>query len=184
MANPRLPLVGVRFGRLVVLAPSRRIPTGAFTWHCRCDCGVEKEVRTSCLRDGTTVSCGCLRKEKNLKRSLKHGAYAKSAPDLATTWSGMKQRCFNPNTENYRLYGGRGITICDRWLNGHDGKTGLECFIADMGPKPSPDHTVDRWPDNNGNYEPGNCRWATMAEQNLNKRSNGVRVPAEERISA
>lgn len=95
----------------------------------------------------------------------------------------MKQRCFNPNSENYYLYGGRGITICDRWLHGEDGMSGLECFIADMGQKPSPDHTVDRYPDNDGNYEPSNCRWATMAEQNLNKRSNGVKAPSGERIA-
>jgi hypothetical protein len=177
--NRRRDLTGKRFGRLTVAGPSGLASNGAFTWHCVCDCGAERDVRTGNLRSGTTQSCGCLQKDRTVERHFRHGAKATDKPDLAVTWMGMRQRCLNPNSTNFHLYGGRGITICDRWLHGEGGRTGLECFIEDMGPKPSPEHTVDRHPDNDGPYAPWNCRWATMAEQNLNKRSNGVKAPVQ-----
>lgn len=175
--NIRIDLTGQSFGRLTVVGPIGLGSNRAFIWHCICDCGNECDVRTGNLRAGTTQSCGCLQKDRTTDRHFKHGAQATDRPELATTWLGMRHRCLNPNASNYHLYGGRGITICDRWLNGEGGLTGLECFIADMGPKPTPEHTVDRYPDNDGPYAPWNCRWATMAEQNLNKRSNGAKAP-------
>lgn len=177
--NQRKDLTGQVFGRLTVLGPAGLVSNRAFSWRCVCECGNECAVRTSNLRSGTTQSCGCYQKDRTVERHFKHGAKSVNKPDLAITWMGMRQRCLNPNATNYYLYGGRGITICDRWLHGADGISGLECFIADMGPKPSPDHTVDRYPDNDGPYAPWNCRWATMAEQNLNKRSNGVKAPVQ-----
>lgn len=81
----------------------------------------------------------------------------------------MTARCRDPGRDNFKYYGGRGITVCDRWLRGEGGITGFECFLADMGPKPSPEHSIDR-EDNDGNYEPSNCRWATQTEQVANSR--------------
>jgi hypothetical protein len=80
-------------------------------------------------------------------------------------WRGMIRRCENPNHDSYRWYGARGIRVCDRWRNGEDGQSGFECFLADMGRRPTPQHSVDRYPNNDGNYCKENCRWATTAEQ-------------------
>jgi hypothetical protein len=82
----------------------------------------------------------------------------------------MKERCLRPLHKSFARYGGRGIKVCDRWLNGEGGKSGFECFLVDMGLRPSMNHSIDRYPDNDGNYEPGNCRWATTAEQHWNQR--------------
>jgi len=86
-------------------------------------------------------------------------------------YNAMKTRCLNPNSSRYKDYGGRGITICDRWLNGDGSLSGVECFIQDLGPRPSKKHSLDR-EDNDGNYAPGNCKWATVKEQNRNSRNN------------
>ncbi len=174
----RRDLVGQRFGRLAVVSALQQSGK-RLLWQCVCDCGSRVNVRTGNLRSGTTSSCGCLQKDRTVQRHRKHGAKSLDAGDLSTTWLGMKQRCYNSNSENYHLYGARGITICDRWLKGEDGLSGFECFVADMGPKPTPKHTIDRWPDNDGPYAPDNCRWATMSEQNHNKRSNGVKAPIQ-----
>jgi hypothetical protein len=88
---------------------------------------------------------------------------------LNTVWEGMIRRCYDTGDANY---GGKGISICDRWLYGDGNKTGFECFLGDMGPRPSPKHTIDRWPNRRGNYEPPNCRWATRKEQGSNKINN------------
>lgn len=126
---------------------------GEAMWLCRCECGNSSKVAGSDLRKGGTKSCGCLRASQG-------GGY--KTPEY-TTWKEMKRRCYNPRNSQYHLYGGRGITICDRW------RTTFVNFLADMGKKPSPQHSIDRI-DNDGNYEPANCRWATKMEQSHNSR--------------
>jgi hypothetical protein len=85
-------------------------------------------------------------------------------------WRGMIRRCEDPKHDSYRYYGARGIRLCDRWRNGEDGQSGFECFLADMGTRPTPQHSIDRYPNNDGNYSKYNCRWATASEQSLNQR--------------
>lgn len=116
------------------------------------------------VENKSTGSASCFRhwsgkKRHGMSRSPEHRA-----------WEGMKQRCQNPNHKDYPDYGGRGITVCARWL------ASFENFFADMGLRPSCKHSIDRFPNNDGNYEPGNCRWATWTEQHRNKRSNHVLV--------
>jgi hypothetical protein len=150
-------LAGKRFGRLVVGSVSHRETPHVF-WHCVCDCGTKLTVRSQHLRMGKTRSCGCLRLE--CKVNFKHG---KTRTDEHSIWLGILARCSNPNVISYHNYGGRGISVCDRW------KTFLN-FLDDMGPRPSKKHSIDRInPD--GNYEPSNCRWATQIEQFRNKRT-------------
>jgi hypothetical protein len=132
-------------------------------WLCVCDCGRLKDYRPILLCNGNTKSCGCLKVIICLSRS-KHG-YAprnKSVPEY-TSWMHMKSRCGNENNPKFRYWGGRGITICERWKNS------FANFLADMGPKPDPALMLDRI-NNDGNYEPGNCRWATRSQQMLNRR--------------
>lgn len=151
-------LVGQRFGRLVVLEPKRLQKTGRTAWICICDCGNTRVVTTGHLNNGNTKSCGCF----HIDRSTKHGHSHKSTHNI---WKTMTQRCFNENSYSYRNYGARGIKVCDRWL----GDDGFVNFLNDMGERPS-GKTLDRYPGNDGDYEPSNCRWATAVEQAANRR--------------
>lgn len=160
-------LEGKRFGKLVVTHRAENV--GKFTrWQCRCDCGGNVIVRSSSLRCGYTKSCGCLLREFNVNRSTTHGQ-AKRGRVASTyiAWNLMMDRCGNKNNKRYDRYGGRGIRVCERWKK-------FENFLEDMGPRPSSKHSLDRFPDNDGDYQLGNCRWATLIEQGRNKSNNVV----------
>lgn len=156
-------ITGLKFGRLTVTAFVGRDKHRNLVWVCACDCGKECEVVGNALRSGHTRSCGCLRREVTAasKRALKHGL---SSHPLYKTWVNIMNRCYNESTPDYAHYGARGITVCERW---HDPAT----FIAEVSPRPTPAHTVDRI-DVDGNYEPSNFRWATRQEQARNLRAH------------
>lgn len=168
-------LEGKRFGRWTVLTFSHRRRESrksfAYLWHCRCDCGEQRAISARMLFRGKSISCGCYKIEFNISQVRKHGALDGKAkgvrrPDEYNIWLHMKDRCNNPNNNHYRFYGGRGIAVCSRWA------TDFAAFYIDMGPRPTKIHSIDRFPDMNGNYEPSNCRWATPKEQGNNTRRN------------
>jgi hypothetical protein len=174
-------IVGQRFGRLLVLgkAPPRNHRSMVY---CCCDCGKEKIIGKTYLLDGRVKSCGCIRDEVAIfnivKRSTKFIHIARDMPTYRT-WNGMIGRCYGgrKNSKSWKNYESRGITVCDRWRFGENGKHPYDCFLEDMGLRPL-GKTLDR-KDNNGNYTPNNCRWATWEEQNNNQRKS-IRVPLEE----
>ncbi len=104
--------------------------------------------------------------------ALVHGEAGRQSSKEYNSWRGMIARCYNTNAKGYRRYGGRGIVVCDRWRYGEEGLTAYQCFLADMGRRPTPKHSIDRFPDNDGPYNPDNTRWATMPEQAHSSRGN------------
>ncbi len=160
-------LTGQQFGRIVILRrdPSPAETTGAY-WICSCDCGNEFSARGSNLTKGDIRSCGCLRRELAAARMTRHGGKKRSgATPEYRVWSQMIGRCHTETNESFPDYGARGIIVCERW------RSDFAAFLSDMGPRPSLKHTLDRI-ENDGNYEPGNCRWATRTQQNRNRRVN------------
>lgn len=163
-ANPRVQdLTGCIFGRLAVIAYAGTTASGQSRWLCRCHEGNESVIAGHHLKSGKISSCGCLRDELARDRQLRHGM---SKTKTHRAWLRMIERCENPSNIEYPRYGGRGIRVCDRWRNS------FEAFLADVGERPSPRHSLDRYPNNDGNYDPANCRWATPTEQARNRRSN------------
>lgn len=161
---------GQVFGFLTVKSIASRI-NGIASWNCECVCGNETVVRSGNLK--TIRSCGCKTRDLMVESRGDHGM---SHSTEYYSWAAMKSRCLNPRTDYYKRYGGRGIMVCARWAES------FKDFLEDMGMKPSQLHELER-NDNNGNYEPGNCRWATRLEQANNKRNNHWIVINGERLT-
>jgi hypothetical protein len=153
-----------RFGRLTAIERAGRHMANGVPWRCLCECGNEIVVPSGRLKSGNTKSCGCLSRDITGSLRRTHGM---SRSSEYASWTSMKDRCFNPNNDDYALYGGRGITVCRRWKNS------FENFLADMGTKPFPRASIDRI-NTNGNYSPTNCRWSSQKTQTRNKRTNKV----------
>jgi hypothetical protein len=161
---PLIDMVGRVFGDLTVISKGPRKPTTTM-WLCRCVCGEERMCQRDNLTARRTTSCGCGRLRKFIDRITKHGGCGDSRRGGTPTyrsWRAMRERCRYPQSKSYVNYGGRGISVCARWDD-------FGNFLADMGERPSDAHSIDRI-NNDGNYEPGNCKWATRQEQHSNKR--------------
>jgi hypothetical protein len=165
-------MTGKKSDRLIVLAWHPRGNRKGAMWLCRCQCGTKCVVLGYRLRVGKTRSCGCLARERGLPAKATHGL---SHTRSYQTWKAIKRRCFDPRHWAYLYYGGRGITVCERWLI-------FENFYADMG-DPPPGTSLDRI-NNDGNYEMSNCRWATRAQQAANRRSRRHSKQRRERSSS
>ncbi len=153
-------ITGQRFVRLLVLSRTDNDKFGSTRWLCKCDCGKIIAVVGGRLRNGRASSCGCLNAEQSKERNSVHGHYRDgSRPRTFLSWKNMKERVTDPNHRAYPRYGGRGITMCDRWKV-------FENFLEDMGEVP-PELSLERL-DNDGNYEPSNCKWATRTRQMRN----------------
>jgi len=173
----KIDYAGQVYGRWTVIkyvCPAR----GSSLWLCRCSCGTERKVRINNLRTGTSTSCGCFSNERLIERVQTHGSTVghKVTPEYRS-WQALKTRCLNPHAKNYDDYGGRGITVSLRWL----GPNGFANFLEDVGVRPSQRHSLDRI-NNDGNYEPGNVRWATATEQAANRRVKRIEDFSDEQL--
>lgn len=153
-------LTGATFGKMTVIGFHDYSKGGLPRWLCRCECGQERAVVGSDMKRRPNMTCGCGRK-KTL--SAIRSTHRMCNSTEYHSWTGLIQRCTNPNHPRYTDYGGRGITVCERWRNS------FIDFLADMGKKPTPDHSIER-KNNDDGYHPDNCRWATTSEQNQNTR--------------
>jgi len=166
---------GDRFNRVTVIHEMPR-DNGSRVVLGQCDCGVVKKFHLNGLRKNNPRSCGCLRRETTARKNKTHGMSAR--PEYVH-WKAMQQRCNNPNHHKYSRYGGRGIRVDVRWES-------FEKFMEDVGPAPGPEYSIDRYPDRNGNYQPGNVRWATPSQQTRNRdctrtyNVGGIEVPVIE----
>lgn len=156
-------LIGKTFGLLTVISRDVDDKRKDVRWFCKCECGTVKSLFAMQLKAGKTKSCGCKIAEEARARATTHGL---TRTKEHRSWCSMNARCNNPNHHAYGIYGGRGIKICARWKS-------FELFLADMGPRPSLEYSLDRI-NNDGDYEPDNCRWATQLEQRLN--NSGIRL--------
>lgn len=155
---PQIPVPGQKFWRLTAVRPTEGVK-----WIFRCDCGNEVEVVRAQVMRGNNKSCGCQKRDATVARNTTHG---NSKHPLYQRWAGMVQRCKNPNHVGYKNYGAKGVKVCERWLK-------FENFLADMG-EPKPGESLDRYPNAKGDYEPGNCRWASAADQSRNTSRNVI----------
>lgn len=154
-------MTGMRFCRFAVLSINPGRQGKMFLWNCVCDCGTAKVVAGGLLKSGHAKSCGCLNSELTTQRNFKHGGTRTSE---YRTWCLMRQRCNDPRNAKFPRYGARGIRVCQRWED-------FSAFLSDMGERPSTSHSIHRI-DNDGDYEPDNCQWATPDVQSRNKSTN------------
>lgn len=170
--NLTVEISGVRFGEALVIKRAHKIGRN-YSWECLCmNCGSITYVLKRSLTSSNDRKCNqCYRSFHSEKIQIHGHARTNNVTPTFVSWSAMKTRCLNKNSHAYSQYGGRGISICDRWLNGDGVLNGFQCFLLDMGERPE-GKTIDRFPNKRGNYDPQNCRWATPVQQMRNRVDN------------